>query len=236
MSRFLSRVVASLVVIVTGAGCGNYFGSGTPASTTHTVGAFSGISIEGGLMDATVTIGAQQPIEIRGDDNLVPLIQTTVEGGILKVNVSDGPIYPKLPLTVKISTPTLVSVNASGAATVASLGVGAQDHMDITASGGSSVTLNDLTTGAVTLNLSGGSPVTLTGSGTTMNATMSGSLSAKDFPVQTATVDLSGSSTGDITVTDSVSGDVSGTSTLRVYGNPPNRNVNVHSGASVTYP
>ncbi len=235
----MSRIrfgVAALIVIVTGMGCGGYYGSGTVATTTRTVPAFSSISIDG-MMEATVTLGAQQPIEIKGDDNLLPLIQTQVESGVLKVTVANNsPILPKAPLTLKISAPTLTAVNVSGLAKVTAEDVGAQERMDIAASGGSTVTLKNLTTGAVTINASGGSPVTLTGSATSLNATMSGSLSAQDFPVQTATVDLSGFSRGDLTVRDSISGMASGSSVLRVYGNPPNRNIDLHGSASVTYP
>ena len=235
MSRILAGVV-SLVVIVTGAGCGNYLGSGNSATTTRTVGSFTGIEV-GGLMKATVTIGAQQPITLKGDDNLLPLITTEVEGGILKIDVRDGDnVLPNLPLTLDISTPTLTAVTVSGAGSLTASNVGSQSKMDIRGSGGSTITLNGLTTSTVTLDLSGGSTATLTGSASNLNSTQSGTLNAKDFPVQTATVDLSGSSSGDVTVSSSISGEVSGTSTLRVYGSPPNRSLNVHNGATVTYP
>ena len=61
-------------------------------------------------------------------------------------------------------------------------------------------------------------------------------LAAQSFPVQTATVDLSGFSEGDLTVTDSISGTISGSTVLRVFGNPPNRTIDVHGTATVTYP
>src|ERR1044072_900317 len=158
MSR-IGFAVAALVVIVTGTGCGFYVGSGNVSTTTRTTTSFSAIDI-GDMMVANVTLGAQQPIEITGDDNLLPMIQAQVQNDVLMVTIQNGgTVYPKTPLTLKISTPTLKAVTASGLAKVTAANVGSQDRMDIVASGGSTVTLNNLTTGAVEIDASGGSPV-----------------------------------------------------------------------------
>lgn len=73
MTRILGGCMA-LAVVVAGTGCGAREGSGVIATTTRGVGAFSAILIEVPL-DATITIGPQEPLELSGDDNVLPLIR-----------------------------------------------------------------------------------------------------------------------------------------------------------------
>ena len=58
---------------------------------------------------------APQKVEVRGDDNIIAKVTTTVEDGELEVGVDGNMIRPELPLTVEIWTPKLSGLDASGA-------------------------------------------------------------------------------------------------------------------------
>jgi len=215
MSSNLSKLVVS-VVLVLGAGCGWHGGSGVVSTSLRGVEAFSAVRLETPI-EATVVMGAQQPLELQWDDNLLSLVVTEVEDDTLVVRLAEGTVYPKLPLTLRAYTPTLNAVTATAASSVTADAV-QSSRMDIAASGASTVTL--------------------TGTSTDMTVALSGAseLAASDFLVQTAAVNASGASEGSVHVTGSITGTVSGSSTLTVSGNPATRNITVDTSSTVTFP
>jgi hypothetical protein len=224
------------MLMLTGTGCG-LWGSGVAGHVQRTVGAFTEVRIQTGI-EASVIIGPQEPLQLQGDDNLLPVIQTEVQDNVLIATTTPGTtIYPRLPLTLRITTPVLTSVTATSGSYIGG------DHlqpirMNITATGGSRVTLTDLTTEDVTINAEGGSSVKLIGQGKRMDIVLSGAspLSSSSFPVETATLNASGASKGEVRVTSSISGTLSGSSTLTVFGNPTTRNITLLDSSNVTFP
>lgn len=85
------------------------------------------------------------------------------------------------------------------------------------------------------IECSGGSELTLTGASANANIICSGGSRcyAYDFAAQTATVDISGGSNLEITVTESLTGDNSGGSHIRYKGSPSYLNIN-NTGGSTT--
>jgi hypothetical protein len=233
--RILGGCMA-LAVVVAGMGCGTLVGSGVSATTTREVGAFSAILIEVPL-DATIAIGPEQPLELSGDDNVLSLIRTEVHGDALHVRPAQfSNIVHRVPLTLKVFTPALNAISAGASSTVTAADV-QTSRMDIMANDASEVTITNLTTGTMDLHADGSSTVTLTGSAGGMGVTLSGAsqLMASEFPVETATVALSGSSEGSLRVTGSISGAISEASTLTVSGNPANRDVLIESSATLSF-
>ena len=54
-------------------------GSGKPATETRDASGFSAISLRGNI-NVVVRQGAREAVQVTADDNLLPLLQTTVEG------------------------------------------------------------------------------------------------------------------------------------------------------------
>jgi hypothetical protein len=120
------KKLALLIILVSlGAGCHALHhqvdGSGNVSKEKREIGSFNSISTEGAF---DIEIVCQKPasLEIRGDDNILPLISTEVSNNVLRVRNLRGYSVSQ-PITLKISVPDLVAVSASGAGNIVVSGV-----------------------------------------------------------------------------------------------------------------
>ena len=67
-----------------------------------------------------------------GDDNIVPLIATSVDQGDLFLHPTK-PVAPKLELVARIATPTLTAISASGAIQAKLQGIAASNSTSMAA-------------------------------------------------------------------------------------------------------
>ncbi len=157
--------------------------TGTGAATTETrdVGMFSRIDVSAGI-GATVTIGPAGPLTVSAESNVLPLISTTIENGVLTVRSSGSFISPA-GVEVTVTTPTLDGVTLSGGSHTRIVGLagqafaidlsggsvltasGSEAALALTSSGGSRASLDELAATTVTLDASGGSVVIVKASG-----------------------------------------------------------------------
>src|SRR5690348_13657579 len=79
--------IALLATLGSLASAGNdqVVGSGKRASSVRSVAAFRAISLDGAV-DLEFRAGATQHVELVGDDNLLPLITTSVRDGALHID------------------------------------------------------------------------------------------------------------------------------------------------------
>ncbi len=174
-------------------------GSGIEASEVRSVAAFEQVNV-GGAFVVTIDVGPETRVEVKGDDNIVPDVRTEVKGETLDVDLS-GSHSLKLPLVVTITTPSLVEVDAEGAATVAVRGIQAE-RFEVDVSGASTAELSGVTT--------------------TLDAEAAGAstIRAQALVAEVAEVDAAGASTVEVKVTKSLDADASGASTVRYHGEP----------------
>ena len=91
-------------------------GSGVSKTETRQVSGFSGLSL-GVSAKVEIRQGNNEGVTITGDDNIVPLVETVVEDGKLKVRWNERNLntsYKELKLTVDAKTMESVSVAGSG--------------------------------------------------------------------------------------------------------------------------
>lgn len=193
----------ALVVIGLVAGC-QWFGSaergsGTPKTEVRKVSAFSKIKLEGALQ-ADITSGAEQVVEISGDDNIVPLITTEVTDERLRI-APNRPVAPKLELVARVATPTLTALTAAGSTHIKLRGV-AGDALAIDASGTAQLTANG-TSKQLTIHVAG-----------------SASIDTRELQAENVTLDVSGSAELDVYATGLLDVHISGSATVRYSGNP----------------
>ena len=187
-------------------------GSGKLASEHRSVGNFSKIDMRGAY-DVSVKVGPATSVDISGDDNLLKLVETTVEDGTLVLSSTKN-MHPKKPMKVTITTPDLAAFALKGAGDVDISGVhndsftvdlkGAGDlkasgeaaKVDATLKGAGDMDLYNLHAGEVSADLSGAGDMKVYAS-KYLNAKVSGvgDLSYKGHP---AKVDKSKSGVGDI--------------------------------------
>src|SRR5207237_7014062 len=93
-------------------------GSGQIATETRNVGSFQAIELRGS-MKLVVQQAAKESVELRGDDNLLPLIETAVvdHAGVptLQIDTKRGTSFStRNPMVVTVSVATLASLSLTG--------------------------------------------------------------------------------------------------------------------------
>ena len=242
--RFSNWIVVSSLLVA--AGCiGNVGslvkmspaipGSGIAKEETRPVEAFHAIEAGNALqVTVTVTKGAKPSLDIKGDDNLVPLVESEIRDGKLILRIKDNSnIRTKLPLEAAIVTDVLDEAVASGAATVKVKGGAKVDKFTAGASGAARLSVEGLETPKAVASASGASQVVLSGTAELLEVVASGAseIKAEELKVDDANVSISGASGGAVRASKSVAGDVSGASHLDLHGHPAKKAV-ATSGAS----
>lgn len=221
-------------------GCSGVVGSGRPATEMRPIEAFRTLRVESGVR-VVVTKGAQSLTLMASDDYLLPRIETVVEGHALVLRLLPGttlrtrPIGEFVwPVVATVSTDVLEGVTA-GRGTEVTGPVSAVATFPVDASG-AQLNLTGLMSSLVPVTASGGSSVTLTGTGTELRATAGGgsTVLARDLVATKVTLELSGGSEARVSASSEVTGTASGGSTVVVSGNPPAVTVQVSGGSTVT--
>jgi Putative auto-transporter adhesin, head GIN domain len=95
--------------------------SGKKASETREVDDFTQLELRG-VGRIEVTIGNRQPLELSGDDNILPVIETKVADGKLVIDTMRS-IRPVQPLIIKATASDLTAVTLGGAGEIAVSGI-----------------------------------------------------------------------------------------------------------------
>jgi len=202
----MSRLVACLVLL----GACNVLnaepGNGKAGRQTRAVVPFHQVELSGSLV-GDITIGPTQSVEITGDENLLPLVETTVEGGALKVHTTRS-VRPKLEIAVHVVVPAIDAVSLSGSCTAKVQGQG--DKLSLSLSGSGSIEASGRV-GALSIEGSGSTKVAAAAlAADRVKISISGSGEAEVAAASTLDVDISGSGTvlyhGHPKVTKSISG------------------------------
>jgi len=146
-------------------------------------------------------------LSISTDQNLLPLIKTSVTGNTLQIE-SEQTLAPTKGITINLSSASLADVRLTGAI---------------------SFTASKLSGHELKLESNGASSISVDGSVTNLEVTLSGAskLDAKSLQTQTATVSLNAASYADVTVTETLNASISGTGLLTYSGNPKSVEKNV---------
>ncbi len=181
-------------------------GSGQTATESRAVGAFSKIDV-GGLSTMDIEIGNATTLAVTTDDNVLPAIETKVEGDTLHIRPVKN-YRTTLGVKVKITTPALEGVKVSGACALTAHGLDAKAFaLDV--SGASSADLAGKT-GSLDIQLSG-----------------AGNIKAADLTAQNVKVEISGAAHAAVCATESLDASVSGAGAVSYTGHPAQVKQNV---------
>lgn len=194
-------------------------GSGTIKSETRNVSGFSSIALSVPAHTQIVQ-GNTESVVIETDDNILPLIETVVESGALKIrfNARDLSISTKsLKITVNAKTVEGISVGGSGDVRAASL-KSPQLKASIAGSGDVEITSLDATT--VTVAIAGSGSFAAGGKADSLATKISGSGDLKTGKLETNSVKVSVAGSGDATVwaKETLTVSVAGSGDVRYYG------------------
>jgi hypothetical protein len=214
----LAAVGAGLGCRASGARSDEPTGSGNVVTDTRTVSGFSAIDLRG-VGQVLLTLGGQEALTVEAEDNLQPLISTTVSGDTLTLELKAG--RPTKPITYRVTARQITALSTSGAGDVEAPGVtGAQ--LKTNQSGAGNIRLAGLKVDALESNLAGAGNLTADGTATRLvvNLAGAGNVAARDLAVQDAQLTMTGAGKAVVRVSDTLQARLSGAGSVEYLGNP----------------
>lgn len=193
-------------------GTGETAGSGVGGVEVRHLEPFSKIDLAGANL-VSIGVGAPQLVMVRGDDNLLTRVTTTVADGTLVVD-NRGTFQTKAPMSVAVAVPRLTEVMLSGSGTI---------------------TVADVDDQTFTAELSGSGTIEATGWVDRISATLSGTGTLRlNVIARHATAELDGTGTIFLHASESLDATITGTGDIRYSGSPSKINRNIMGAGTIS--
>jgi hypothetical protein len=234
-TRSMKRTLILIVLFILSgilAGCGGETtGSGTLAAESYDYTGFTLIEADSGF-GLIIKQSQSYEIEITTDDNILERLDISMTGSTLKFSLS-GSISPTV-LRAEISMPSIEGFNLSGGAKAAITGFNSDKSFSVTLTEGSTL-VGDIVSGDAGFGISGGSMVTLSGSGSDLMVRSSdgSELTLDEFPVNNADINIDSGGRSFFNINGRLDTVLTGGSELYYTGEPAMGNVNVSGGSKL---
>jgi len=170
---FLVNLACLVAFMPLAASAASVTGSGQSATEARQVGEFQAIALRGAI-DAVVRQGPTA-VSVTADDNLLPHLETVVEGGTLQVRWKSGSsVRTRAKVQVAISTPRLSALASAGSGDVRLSGLDTPS-LKLSLSGSGDAVLDSITTEELALSISGSADVKGSGKAGKLSISISGS-------------------------------------------------------------
>ncbi|WP_163993473.1 head GIN domain-containing protein [Pyxidicoccus caerfyrddinensis] len=199
---------------------------------------FHSVAVSHGIQ-AEVKVGPKS-VRLEGPSDLVARVKLKVEDGTLVTEVERDGLFSNFrggKVHLYVTSPKVLAVGASGGSHVEAEAT-ETDEFTAEASGGAVLTVRGVDARKVDAEASGGSRVKLSGRAQEMDAEASGGAEVLAFDVKglkELEAEASGGSRVEADVSERVSGDASGGSTIRLVSRPNKSDVDTSGGSRVTY-
>jgi hypothetical protein len=225
---FLTIVAALLPALVPGQASAHDWagekitGSGVPKTETRSISGFHSIAL-GVHAKLELRQGATEGVTITGDDNIVPLVETRVDNGALKINwLNDRDYstqYKELTIIVDAKMVDGLSIGGSGQAHAAQLKT---DNLRVRIGGSGSVAIDQLDADSTSVNIGGSGRFAAAGRADSLEATLGGSgvLTAAKLATRDARLTVAGSGHATVWAKDNLSARIAGSGGVKYYGTP----------------
>lgn len=241
MRKLATLIVAAILAVALlipglSAGCEgiSVTGSGNLTTETFNFSDFTRVEAQSGFQ-IEVTQSSAFSIEVTADDNIHQFIEVEKSGETLSIRLRGNRFYHSVTLEAKITMPELYKIELSGGSQASITGFSSSHDFEADMSGGSQLS-GDITAGDAEFELSGGSQVTLEGEADDLVIDASGGshLDLEDFPVDNATIQLSGGGRATINVSGTLDVDLSGGSRVIYVGEPTDINIEASGDSTVS--
>ena len=223
-SRPLSLIPLLVGCLAFTSGCGaRTVGSGKLTSETRAVSGFTGVELAA-VGTVEITPGREDALVVEAEDNLLPLLETTVKAdGTLLIKFKDNEyVQPTRPVSYKLTAKNLDRIVLSGSGDIHARGKFSADHEAIALPGSGNITMDSLEAAALTVTLAGSGTIRVAGGAPSQNVKLSGSgnYEAAAFKTDSASVSVSGSGNCKVWTEKSLDVNVSGSGDVSYYGHP----------------
>lgn len=202
----------------------NIKGNGVLKSEAREVGSFTALS-SGGPMSVEIVYGTSTSLNIEGDENILPFIETYVKNGTLKIKVKDlNSVSPKQKLKVRVSMTTINAISQSGSGMISGNGKFENNSTtDFSMSGSGRIELAFASFKGANISMSGSGSIELKGTingNLDMHQSGSGKIDCANAPCENANASISGSGTMKVNAVKSIDAHISGSGDIYYTGTP----------------
>lgn len=196
-------------------------GSGKPKEESRPVGSFNRIRLDGAIT-VEARPAAITSLKVRADDNIVPLVTTTVEGDTLVVSTQRNASYStRNPVVVEVGYTQLQAADLRGSGDL-NIGAIEGDRFEAALSGSGDVRLAQVKVKRLRLSVAGSGDVRASGSTEELSVQVAGSgdVHAQQVMAQQAKVSVAGSGDARVQVRDNLDVSIAGSGDVWVTGKP----------------
>ena len=196
-------------------------GSGKLQKQTREVGSFHGVALN---VPGTVElrIGNTDSVTIEADDNILPLIETAVENGTLRIRPAKrNANFRQSSLTIVIQARQVERISVGGSGNITATGLRAEKlRFDVGGSG--SINARDLDSRAVAVAIGGSGNFKASGKTEQLTASIggSGNIQAGRLAAREVQVSIGGSGEAQVWAKDDLSISIGGSGEVSYYGDP----------------
>ena len=207
-------------------------GNGKVVKQSREVSSFSGLKVATGI-DAVITQGDRESLQIEADENLMDYIKTDVSDGKLKI-YTDKNIRNAKAKKVTITYKRLNSIDISSAGDVDGNNTLVTDELDIEMSSAGDLTLS-VEADRLEITISSGGDAKLSGKVNALEADLSsaGDLNAYDLEAKAGDISVSSAGSASVFITEEASFQCSSAGSINYKGEPRIKNVSTSSAGSV---
>ena len=198
-------------------------GSGKLASETRVVAGFQAIALRAS-MKLVLRQGTREGIELRADDNILPLIETTVvdRGGLPTLEIrtkKDASFSTGSPVVATIDLITLRALSISGSGDVVGEAL-KTPGLAVAISGSGDVKLKQLIADEVSAKVSGSGDIEFSGRAAKLGISISGSgdVKTRGLEADDVTVSVAGSGDADVTARKTLTVSIAGVGNVKYTG------------------
>jgi len=221
IKKVISLGIALTIFLTLQSGCsygfGGIKGDGNVVKQERDIGSFSSLDV-GGAFKVYLTQGDKEALVVEADENLLDVISTEVRGNSLIIKTTET-IRNSEAMNIYLTFVKMDEMEISGACHLVAENKMTFDDLGMDCSGASDIELK-LAAEYLELELSGASQIDLYGSAGSVSMDISGAsdLDAYDLEARKYSIDISGAASAKIFVTEELSADVSGASSLKYKG------------------
>jgi Putative auto-transporter adhesin, head GIN domain len=227
-------LLAALLATVALAALATTVGSGQPRTETRDASGFAAVAMRGDI-DVVVRQAAKESVQVTTDDNLLPLLETVVDNGTLRIQWKRGESVRtrgKTLVTVDVVKLSAVSLSGSGDLRVEPLKT---PSLALSISGSSDAALDRLDAGELKISISGSGDVKASGKATKLDISIAGSgdVQARELVADQASVSIAGSGDAKVTAAKTLAVSIAGSGDVEFGGGAVLANSRVAGSGSI---
>jgi len=225
MKHLIKQSTFLLVIIFLLAGCDalrTVRGTGDITTETREVSNFSAVNL-GGIGTVVIEFGDKESLTIEAEDNLLPYLESEVDGGTLNLGMRQGVnVVPTQAIFYHLTVRSLEEIGVSGLGNI-DLPRVEDTQLAIRVSGGGNIDIEELQAKNLDVRISGLGDINIDGGSVAeqdIDISGGGNYNARELASEVTNVSISGLGNANVWANDTLDANISGGGSVRYAGRP----------------